>query len=64
MAIGILMVGSFLGFGLAVTTGLILGLNFLAVLSLYAVSGVAISLSVFVARGLWCSAARLRENYA
>jgi hypothetical protein len=64
MALGILMIGSFLGFGLAVTAGLVFGLNFIAVLSVYAFSGVAVSLVAFVARGIWCTAARMRENYA
>ena len=58
MALGVILTSGFLGFVVAVLSGLVLGLGFMACIAVYSGVGVTTALSMFTVRGLWCAAAR------
>jgi len=58
MSIGVILTSGFLGFIVAVVSGLLLGLGFIACFAVYSGVGVTAALSMFTIRGIWCAAAR------
>ena len=58
MGLGVMMFSGFVGFLAATFSGLMLGLTFLQSFGVYFGVGLAVAMTLFTVRAVWCSAAQ------
>ena len=57
MGLGVILLSGFVGFLAATFSGLVLGLTFLQSFGVYFGVGLAVAMTLFTLRAMWCTAA-------